>query len=122
MDFAIYSGDDATAMELMLLGGRGNVSVTGNVAPGLMAAMCAAALRGDREQATQCDRRLQPLHKALFLESNPIPVKWALARMGRIADAIRLPLTPLSTDFHQSVRAAMAAAGIFENQVEEIGS
>jgi len=121
-DFAIYSGDDATAMELMLLGGHGNVSVTGNVAPRLMAAMCAAALRGEREQAALCDRRLQPLHRALFLESNPIPVKWALARMGRIADAIRLPLTPLSPDFHQSVRAAMAVAGIFENQVEEIGS
>ncbi len=120
--FAVYSGDDASAMELMLLGGHGNVSVTANAAPALMAAMCAAALRGDREQAAEFDRRLQPLNRALFLESNPIPVKWVLARMGWIADAIRLPLTPLSADFHQAVRAAMAAAGIFENQVEEIGS
>lgn len=120
--FAIYSGDDATAMELILLGGQGNVSVTANVAPALMAAMCAAAGHGDRERAEAFDRRLQPLNRALFLESNPIPVKWALAHMGRIADAIRLPLTPLSADLHQAVREAMAAAGIFENQVAEIGS
>lgn len=120
--FAIFSGDDATAMELMLLGGRGNISVTANVAPALMARMCKAALGNDRVQAEALDRTLQALNRALFLESNPIPVKWALARMGRIADAVRLPLTPLSAAFHKPVREAMAAAGIVENQVEEIGS
>ena len=120
--FAIYSGDDATAMELILLGGQGTISVTANVAPALMARMCTAALGGDRAQAAAVDRSLQPLNRALFLESNPIPVKWALARMGQIADAIRLPLTPLSPDLHQSVREAMAAAGVFENQIEVIGS
>lgn len=115
--FAVYSGDDATAMELMLLGGHGNVSVTANVAPALMAQLCAAALRGDRALAEALDRRLQPLSRALFLEANPIPVKWVLARMGWIQDAIRLPLTPLSADLHQTLRQAMAAAGIVENQV-----
>ncbi|MFZ5654823.1 MAG: 4-hydroxy-tetrahydrodipicolinate synthase [Pseudomonadota bacterium] len=114
-DFAVYSGDDASAMELMLLGGRGNVSVTANVAPALMARMCAAALRGDRPEAERLNRRLQGLNRALFLESNPIPVKWALARLGLISEAIRLPMTPLSADLHQPVYEAMIAAGAVEN-------
>lgn len=121
--FAVYSGDDATAMELMLLGGHGNVSVTANVAPALMAQLCAAALAGDRRRAAMLNQRLEPLNRALFLEANPIPVKWALARMGRIAEAIRLPLTPLSADLHQAVSDAMAAAGVLaENPAGEIGS
>ena len=121
--FAVYSGDDATAMELMLLGGQGNVSVTANVAPALMAQLCAAALAGDRRRAEILNQRLEPLNRALFLEANPIPVKWALARMGRIADTIRLPLTPLSADLHQAVCAAMAAAGVLaENPAGKIGS
>lgn len=121
--FAVYSGDDATAMELMLAGGHGNVSVTANVAPALMARLCAAARAGDRRCAELLNRRLEPLNRALFLEANPIPVKWALARMGRIAEAIRLPLTPLSADLHQAVGAALAAAGaLAENPAGEIGS
>lgn len=121
--FAVYSGDDATAMELILLGGQGNVSVTANVAPGLMAQLCAAALAGDRRRAEMLNQRLEPLNRALFLEANPIPVKWALARMGRIAEAIRLPLTPLSVDLRQAVCAAMVAAGaLVENPGEEIAS
>lgn len=111
-DFAIYSGDDATAMELMLAGGQGNVSVTANVAPALMAELCAAARRGDRQRAMELDERLQPLHRALFVEANPIPVKWALTRMGWIDGGIRLPLTSLSMEFHPQVAQALAAAGI----------
>jgi len=111
-DFAIYSGDDATAMELMLAGGQGNVSVTANVAPALMAQLCAAARRGDRPRAMELNERLQPLHRALFVEANPIPVKWALTRMGWIEGGIRLPLTPLSTEFQPQILQALAAAGI----------
>ncbi len=122
-EFAVYSGDDATAMELMLLGGKGNVSVTANVVPGLMAELCAAALAGDRGRAESVNARLAPLNRALFLEANPIPVKWALARMGRIADAIRLPLTPLSEGLHAAVYAALEVAGVTpENVAEFAGS
>ncbi|MFN3595430.1 MAG: dihydrodipicolinate synthase family protein, partial [Thiobacillaceae bacterium] len=110
--FAIYSGDDATALALMLLGGHGVISVTANVAPGLMHAMCQAALAGDLARAREIHFRLLPLHQKLFVEANPIPVKWALARMGRIGPGIRLPLTPLSEAQQPIVLGALAEAGI----------
>lgn len=103
----IYTGDDGTAMESMLVGAKGDISVVANVAPRLMSDMCAAAVGGDRHQAETLDARLQPLHAALFLEANPIPVKWALAEIGRIDPGIRLPLTPLADHFHESVRDAL---------------
>ncbi len=108
----IYSGDDATACESILMGCKGDISVTANVAPKLMHEMCAAALAGDRARAQALDGRLQTLHKNLFLEPNPIPVKWALQQMGLIAGGIRLPLTPLATQCHAPVREALAAAGV----------
>lgn len=110
--FLLISGDDATAMEFMLAGGCGVISVTANVAPRLMHEMCAAACAGDRQRAEQLNRRLAPLHRDLFVETSPIPVKWALAQMGRIPAGIRLPLTPLSPACFAAVRAAMAAADI----------
>jgi 4-hydroxy-tetrahydrodipicolinate synthase len=110
--FAIYSGDDATARELMLLGGQGVISVTANVAPGPMHRMSAAALAGRRAEAEAIDATLAGLHKSLFVESNPIPVKWALAEMGRIGTGIRLPLTWLSEAARPAVREAMRQAGI----------
>lgn len=111
-DFEIFSGDDETGTEFMLQGGHGVISVTTNVAPKAMAAMCAAALAGDRDTAEAINRPLQGLHKNLFLEANPIPVKWALAEMGLIPPGIRLPLTPLSEQYHQPLREAMHQAGI----------
>lgn len=104
---AIFSGDDGTAMETMLVGGKGDISVTANVAPRLMHAMCTAAVAGDREAAETLDAQLQWLHSALFLESNPIPVKWALAEMGLIPPGIRLPLTPLNERYQAIVREAL---------------
>jgi 4-hydroxy-tetrahydrodipicolinate synthase len=111
-DFAIYSGDDATACEAMLAGANGDISVTANVAPAAMHAMCAAALAGDRARAIELDQALQCLHAGLFVEANPIPVKWALAEMGRIEAGIRLPLTWLSEACHDDVRAALRQAGV----------
>lgn len=111
-DFAVYSGDDASALALMLLGGKGVISVTANVAPRLMHEMCAAALSADLVRARQMNQQLLPLHQKLFVEANPIPVKWALAQMGRIGTGIRLPLTPLSETYHNSLRAALIEAGI----------
>ena len=111
-DFAIYSGDDPTARELILAGGHGDISVTANVAPALMAAMCAAALAGDAEQAAALDARLAELHRTLFLEANPIPVKWAVARMGLCQPALRLPMTPFSPQYYADVEGAMQLAGI----------
>jgi 4-hydroxy-tetrahydrodipicolinate synthase len=111
-DFAIYSGDDATGCQAMLGGADGVISVTSNVAPAQMTALCRAALAGDREQAEALDRKLAPLHRNLFLESNPIPVKWALAEMGRIDRGIRLPLTWLSESCHEPLREAMRQAGV----------
>ena len=108
----IYSGDDATAMELMLLGGKGNISVTANVAPQAMHDMCAAALAGDRATASAINAPLEGLHACLFVESNPIPVKWALVEMGLIPAGTRLPLTPLATEHHETVRQALRQAGI----------
>lgn len=110
--FAIYSGDDATALALMLLGGHGVISVTANVAPGLMHAMCQAALAGDLARARELHLRLLPLHQKLFVEANPIPVKWVLARMGRIGPGIRLPLTPLSEAQQPVLLGALAEVGI----------
>ncbi len=111
-DFAIYTGDDATALACMLLGGHGVISVTANVAPKLMHEMCKAALNGELSHARQINEALFPLHKHLFVEANPIPVKWVLQQMGRIAEGIRLPLTPLSYAHHDTLRAAMQSAGI----------
>ena len=110
--FAVYSGDDQTAVALMLLGGNGNVSVTANVAPRAMAELCRFAMAGDARGASEIHLRLLALHKQLFAESNPIPVKWALARMGRCGPALRLPLVPLSKSLHASLEAAMREAGV----------
>lgn len=110
--FAIYSGDDATAMELMLIGGRGNISVTANVAPAAMHELCMAAMHGDRTTAEAINNRLDILHRTLFVESNPIPVKWALYEMGMIPPGIRLPLTPLSERHHETIRQALRQAGV----------
>jgi 4-hydroxy-tetrahydrodipicolinate synthase len=111
-DFAIYSGDDGMAMEAILSGARGVISVTANVAPKLMQEMCARALVGDRAGATAINDRLAPVHEALFLESNPIPVKWALHMMDRIPPGIRLPLTPLSEPNRVRLRKALQMAGL----------
>lgn len=111
-DFRVYSGDDATGLALMLLGGNGVISVTANVAPRLMHEMCSAALSGDVGKARELNQRLLPLHRDLFVEANPIPVKWAVQQMGLIRGGIRLPLTPLSPACHEQVRAAMRHAGI----------
>lgn len=115
-EFAIYSGDDATGRELMLMGGQGVVSVTSNVAPGSMSRMCKAALAGDRQLAEEIDAKLLLLHQRLFVEANPIPVKWALAEMGLISRGIRLPLTWLSEEYRNEVRAALVAAGILDQR------
>ena len=110
----VYSGDDATAMELLLLGGKGNISVTANVAPAAMHDMCSAALAGDRDTAQAINARLDVLHRTLFVESNPIPVKWALHEMGMIPAGIRLPLTPLADEYHETVRQALQQAGVMQ--------
>ena len=110
--FAIYSGDDATARELIVLGGDGDISVTANVAPKLMSQMCAAALAGDAAMAAELDSKLEALHRDLFVEANPIPVKWAVAELGLQENVLRLPMTPLSAEHHELVRAAMATARI----------
>ncbi len=111
-DFALYSGDDATGREFMLAGGQGVVSVTANVAPQAMAEMCRAALSGDAERAAALDAPLESLHKDLFVEANPIPVKWVLHRMGLAGTGIRLPLLPLSEDFQPQLESAMTRAGL----------
>ena len=111
-DFAVYSGDDATARELILLGGQGDISVTANVAPKLMSEMCAAALAGDAEQAQALDSKLAALHHSLFVEANPIPVKWAVSQLGLMSNVLRLPMTPLSESHREEVRGAMASAGL----------
>lgn len=110
-EFAVYSGEDITALALLLMGGHGVISVTANVAPRLMAQMCAAALAGDVAGARSANDRLLPLHRKLFVEANPIPVKWALAEMGLIGGELRLPLTPLAPTHHETVRAALREAG-----------
>lgn len=110
--FAIYSGDDLTAIELMLSGAKGNISVTANVAIRQMAQACQAALRGDAEVARSLQEGMMPLHRALFIEANPIPVKWALQEMSLIDGGIRLPLTPLSEGRRDEVRAALRSCGL----------
>ena len=112
-DFAIYSGDDATSRECCLLGGNGTITVTGNVAPKLMHEMIMAAINGNAETALAIDSKLMGLHKQLFIQANPIPVKWAVAEMGLMNKGIRLPLTWLSPECHDLVREAMKQAGIF---------
>ena len=111
-DFAIYSGDDPTAVALMLCGGHGNVSVTANIAPRLMHELCVAALAGDTRGAMQIQNRLLPLHKGLFVEANPIPVKWAAARMGLCSQAIRLPLTPFSENLRPALDNILKSTGL----------
>jgi len=111
-DFDLFSGDDATACEYMLQGGHGDISVTANVAPRLMRQMCAAAMAGHREEALAQNLRLDPLHRALFVQSNPIPVKWAVAEMGLSPRGIRLPLTWLTEDAQSVVRDAMKQVGL----------
>lgn len=110
-DFALYSGDDATGCDFLLQGGNGVISVTSNIAPKLMHEMSAAAIAGNAETARAADAKLAAAHRALFVEANPIPVKWALEQMGLIGSGIRLPLTPLSESFHETVRAALRQAG-----------
>ena len=110
--FSIYSGDDPTAIALMLMGGQGNVSVTANVAPRAMAELCRAAIAGNARQASEIHLKLLPLHKQLFVEANPIPVKWALARMGRCGPALRLPLVGLSESLHAPLEQALREAGV----------
>jgi 4-hydroxy-tetrahydrodipicolinate synthase len=111
-NFAIYSGDDATCLALILMGGHGVISVTANVAPKAMHQMCAAALVGDVKKARELNLRLFPLHQKLFVEANPIPVKWAMAEMGLIEGGMRLPMSPLAEKFHQTVREALHEAGV----------
>ncbi|SEO57422.1 4-hydroxy-tetrahydrodipicolinate synthase [Nitrosovibrio sp. Nv6] len=111
-DFAVYSGDDASALAMLLLGGHGVISVTANAAPRLMHEMYAAAFAGDLAAARAANSKLQRLHQDLFVEANPIPVKWAVAQMGLIGTGLRLPLTQLSDQYHQVVREAMSKAGI----------
>lgn len=108
----VYSGDDASAMELILAGGKGNISVTANVAPAAMHAMCKAALAGDRETAARIDATVADLHRVLFLEPNPIPVKWAVHRLGFGSESLRLPLVPLSEALRPTILAAMQKAGL----------
>ncbi|MFO1198072.1 MAG: 4-hydroxy-tetrahydrodipicolinate synthase [Burkholderiaceae bacterium] len=110
--FAVYSGNDDSALATIAMGGHGVISVTANVAPREMAQMCAAALAGDFPRALALNRQLLPLHLKLFVEANPIPVKWALAKMGRIPAGIRLPLTPLSDAYHETVLGALKASGV----------
>jgi len=111
-NFALYSGDDASAMPFMLLGGHGVISVTANVAPKLMHQMCVAAFEGNLARARELNNTLLPLHSKLFVEANPIPVKWACAELGLIPSGLRLPLTPLSAGLHDTLRDAMRHAGL----------
>lgn len=114
--FAVYSGDDPTAVALMLLGGQGNISVTANVAPRAMHELCMAAIAGNAELAAEIQLRLLPLHKQLFCEPNPIPVKWAMQRLGHCGAALRLPLTPLSASLQPLVEQALQEAGLLEGR------
>lgn len=111
-DFAVYSGDDASSMALMMMGGHGVISVTANVAPALVQEVCASVLAGDFGRARAANDKLLALHTHLFVEANPITVKWVLQEMGKIGPGIRLPLTPLSSSFHDLLRGAMQQAGI----------
>jgi 4-hydroxy-tetrahydrodipicolinate synthase len=110
--FAVYSGDDPTAMALMLCGGKGNISVTANVAPRGMHELCIAAMAGDIAKAKEINNLLFPLHQKLFVEPNPVPVKWAMQEMGKIPPGIRLPLVALAPEYHETVRVALREAGL----------
>ena len=112
--FAVYSGDDPTAMALMFCGGQGNISVTANVAPRAMHELCVAAMKGDIATAVAINNRLIPLHQKLFVEPNPVPVKWALAEMGLMPAGIRLPLVALADEYHATVRGALREAGVLK--------
>ncbi len=111
-EFAVYSGDDPTAVALMLCGGKGNVSVSANIAPRLMHELCMAAIAGNVQKAMEFPFQLMPIHKNLFVEANPIPVKWAMARMGLCGGTLRLPMTELSKSQHPVVEAALRASGL----------
>lgn len=113
-DFAVYSGDDLTALLLMLMGGHGNISVTANVAPRLMHELCVAAMAGDSSKAKEIQYKLLAVHKSMFIEANPIPVKWALHAMGLMANGIRLPLTTLTTGAQEQVLLALKEAGLIK--------
>ena len=110
--FAVYSGDDPTAIALMLCGGAGNISVTANVAPRAMHDICEAAMSGNIAKAVEINNKVMPLHAKLFVEPNPVPVKWALAEMGMMPAGLRLPLAPLGAEFHDTVRGALREAGV----------
>ena len=110
--FAVYSGDDATAVALMLCGGQGNISVTANLAPRLMHELCAAAMAGDTKRAMEIQFKLLPLHKNLFIEANPIPVKWAVARLKLCGGTLRLPMTPLTSANEAALEGALRASGL----------
>ncbi|MFZ6846522.1 4-hydroxy-tetrahydrodipicolinate synthase [Undibacterium sp. RuTC16W] len=112
--FAVYSGDDATAIALMFCGGKGNISVTANVAPRAMHELCVAAMRGDIATAVAINNRMLPLHNKLFIEPNPLPVKWAMQEMGLIPSGIRLPLVPMSEQYHDVVRTALRESGVLQ--------
>ena len=111
-EFSVYSGDDPTAVALMLCGGKGNVSVSANIAPRLMHELCVAAIAGNVQKAMEIQFKLMPIHKNLFVEANPIPVKWAMARMGLCGGTLRLPMTELSKSQHPVVEAALRASGL----------
>jgi 4-hydroxy-tetrahydrodipicolinate synthase len=113
-DFAVYSGDDLTALLLMLMGGHGNISVTANVAPRLMHELCLAAIAGDSSKAKEIQYKLLAVHKSMFIEANPIPVKWALHAMGLMASGIRLPLTTLTAGAQEQVLIALKDAGLIK--------
>ena len=110
--FAVYSGDDPTAMALMFCGGAGNISVTANVAPRAMHELCEAAMAGQIARAVEINNRVLSLHSKLFIEPNPVPVKWALTEMGKMPSGLRLPLAPLSAQYHDTVRAALRESGV----------
>jgi 4-hydroxy-tetrahydrodipicolinate synthase len=112
--FAVYSGDDPTAMALMFCGAKGNISVTANVAPRGMHKLCDAAMNGRVAEAIAINDKLFPLHNKLFVEPNPVPVKWAMAEMGLISAGMRLPIVPLASEYHETVRTALRESGVLQ--------
>ncbi|HEV2612768.1 MAG TPA: 4-hydroxy-tetrahydrodipicolinate synthase [Noviherbaspirillum sp.] len=112
--FAVYSGDDPTAMALMFCGAKGNISVTANIAPRGMHLLCAAAMAGRVSEAVEINNRLLPLHNKLFVEPNPVPLKWAMNELGLISSGMRLPLAPLAAEYHQTVRQALRESGVLQ--------
>jgi 4-hydroxy-tetrahydrodipicolinate synthase len=112
--FSIYSGDDPSAVALMLCGGKGNISVTANIAPRAMHELCVAAMAGDAAKAIAINNKMLPLHNKLFVEPNPVPIKWAMAELGLIGTGMRLPLAPLGNEFHEAVRTAMRESGVLQ--------